>query len=198
MSCSWRLATRGSRSIDISDPADPVQLNTVSTVGGMAGVESDGFGNVVTLEGRVGQHVVLRLWALQDLIDGGGANHLAEEALSPPLTNVGPGDLELEVFADSLDFTAAEPPAGDITVVPDAGGSWKSLTVSAGLLAPNHPVLLVDAVSGRVLWSGRAPAEGPLTHRQRIQIFPISRSSTRSGCARTSTPWCGRTQRPAR
>ncbi len=92
---------------DISNPAQPVRLNTVQTVGGMAGVASDGFGNVVTLEGRVEQHVVLRLWSLADLTDGGGATHIDEQQLSPPLTAVGPGDLELEVFADTVDFTAA-------------------------------------------------------------------------------------------
>ena len=79
------------------------------TAGGMAGVESDGFGHVITLEGRVAQHVVLRLWSLDDLTNGEGASHLAEIGLSPPVTSVGPGDLEIEVLANRVDFSAVDP-----------------------------------------------------------------------------------------
>ncbi len=146
---------------DISNPAQPVRRNTVQTVGGMAGVASDGFGNVVTLEGRVGQHVVLRLWSLADLT-GGAGSHIDEQQLSPPLTAVGPGDLELEVFADTVDFTAASPPAG-IEVVPEAGGGWASLLVGESLFTANHRVKLVDAITGSIVWSGWAPADGPLS-----------------------------------
>ncbi len=147
---------------DVSDPAAPRHLDTVRTAGAMAGVAADGFDSVVTLEGSVGQHVVLRLWSLADLADGGGAGHLAEQPLSPPLTAVGPGDLELEVFAESFRFSAAEPPAG-ITVEPGAVGTWSTLIVAGSLLRPNHPVVLEDGVTRRILWRGRAPASGPLT-----------------------------------
>ena len=139
---------------DMSNPAGPQPINRVETAGAMAGVESDGFGTVVTLEGRVGQHVVLRLWSLENLVNGSD-DHIAELELSPPLANVGPGDLELEVFAERLDFTIADPPAGQVTVETDASGAWTSLSVSADLLQPHHPVVLQDPISNRILWSER-------------------------------------------
>ncbi|HSN54222.1 MAG TPA: DUF6531 domain-containing protein, partial [Candidatus Sulfomarinibacteraceae bacterium] len=155
---------------DISDPSSPVRLGRTSSQISAAGVATDGFGHVVTLEGKVAQHVALRLWRLEELMVPGGVAALqAVQELSQPLTNVGPGDLELEVFSEHVGFSVNDARSGvanarGITASPaSVEEEWEVLVIPAALLTPHHPVVLHDGLTGRVLRRVRAPASGDLT-----------------------------------
>ena len=155
----------GLKAFDISDPTAPLPLGYTDGLVGAGAVASDGFGHVIVVEGTAGEHVAMRLYSLDELIatvDQVGPK--ASLALSPPMTAVGPGDLEIEVFAKTVAFTAAEPKE-NITVTYDNQAdptAWTELSVPASLLEPNHPVRLVDGVSGAILYRASAPESADL------------------------------------
>ena len=155
---------QGTQAWDISDPTKPVELGHTGSVISSAGVVSDGFGHVITLEGKVNQQVSLRLWLLKDLmVEGRITDLMAHQELSAPLTTVGPGDLEIEVSSNQIDFNAEEPPEGKITVtLNDTEDGWEQLTVSEDSVRPYHPVILHDGITGRILWRDEAPPSGDL------------------------------------
>ncbi len=158
----------GLESWDVSDPSSPRRIATsLPGLAPVARVASDGFGHVLTVEGRVGEFVSLRLRRLEDLlVDGAQVPQLDEQELSQPFTGVGPGDLDLEVFSETVRFSPAElldAPVQGITVHPDneeTPTAWLSITVPPALMVPNHPVLLVDGSSRRVLARRTAPSDG--------------------------------------
>ena len=105
----------GLRGYDISDPANPDYLKrTVDGLGPVARVASDGFGHLVTMEGRAAEFTVIRLRLLEDFFPDGPSEvgFKAHYALSLSGTAVGPGDVAVEVFAETVHFTAAEPDRG--------------------------------------------------------------------------------------
>ncbi len=158
---------------DISNPEDPAELGRAETEIAVAGVASDGFGHVISLEGKVNQHVALRLYRFEDLAPEGDdpvdpAPVLAVQELSRPLTSVGPGDLRIEVFSNQVNFTAQdavdglESAQGISATLNGTEDGWTEMTIPENLMKPYHPVILHDAVTGRVLRRRVAPASGPL------------------------------------
>ncbi|MCP4657194.1 MAG: hypothetical protein GY856_17435, partial [bacterium] len=146
----------GLKAYDISDPANPSHLVTaLDTLGAVTAVATDGFGHVFALTGRHSEHSVIRMMLLETLADGLDSIPPGDSSLSIGglITNVTPGDLEVETIAEVRQFSPADPPSG-VTVQPEQGDDWTSITISAssGLLTPHHPLILHDHISGRILY----------------------------------------------
>jgi len=152
----------GLQAWDIADPAHPEWLTTSEGNDPVVGVAQDGFGHVVTMEGRTGEHVVLRLRLLAELMQSnpGPAGGHAEYLLAHGSPEQGPGHLTLEVMARSVAFdcTSTQPAAGIRVEPEELDQPWTQITVDSDLLITNHPVVLHDAISRRVLWRGTAGA----------------------------------------
>ena len=163
------LAARdaGLQVFDLSDPGRPELLVSGFLANeGVAGVAHDGYGHVLLLVGRGGERCELRLFRLAELAAGtadpAGVDHLL---LAPVQSDVSPGDLELEVTAAWITFTALAPDLRVPVVLddPDEPTAWVQLEVPEELMTPHYRVVLADGVTGLTLWQGPAPASGPLT-----------------------------------
>ncbi len=157
------LAARdqGLRAFDVSDPGLPGNLGYFGTAGGVAAVASDGFGLVGALCGDPATPTVLRLLALADLTT---PNQQADELDSLGVSSeagASAGALRAETVVKAAVFTIAEPEDGITVLRPDPDAPWTELRLAPALLAANHPVILLDGVTERVLWSATVPDPVP-------------------------------------
>ncbi|MEN8164002.1 MAG: Ig-like domain-containing protein, partial [Acidobacteriota bacterium] len=157
----------GLRTYDISDPNNPKNRGYTSGIVGVGAVATDDFGQVLTVEGRIGEHVALRLYDLDEL---GGADNTqvgfqSTLGLSVPLAGVGPGDLELEVFNRTVAFSALEPSDGIVVHYDNDADptEWTAIEVPTSLTTSFQPVFLYDGITGAEIFSGVVPEDGVVT-----------------------------------